>query len=359
MTVAAILPKTLAGLVFAQGAGGGAIQGGGQQNPSYFNPQMAIIGDFASTLHTNMNEKRHTDFREIEFGFAADADPFLRVIAILSVHREQPAPGSPPGTEAETKWDVEEAFARASHLGKGMSADIGKIAASFGRVQRNHVDQLDYLDYPLVIQDVLGDEGMRQPGAALMYLFPGDRFNELTFNLLDVGNEGPVFNGSSNSQPVYVGHYRTFFDFSEDLSAQLGASFLSGPGAGANRRGDSYGLDYTMKYRPGRPSGSWALETEGYSTKFPGMTDRRFGAFARLAYEFRPRWWITGGYDYSEIPGSADIHRGLLAGITYKITEFSHWRLEFQQISSNFEDTRNVLTFQLQWLIGAHPAHKY
>jgi hypothetical protein len=360
MFISIAMPKIAAAIALAQGAGTDVSQGGGQQNPGYFNPQISVVGDFASTLHSNSGEQRHTDFREIEFGFAADADPFIRVIAILSVHREQPPAGSPPGTEAATVWDLEEAYARATHLGGGLSADIGKVKAAFGRVNRNHIDQLEYLDFPLVIQDVLGPEGMSQPGLALMYRFPGDRFNELTFNVLDAGDQGPVFNGSSNNHPVYVGHYRTFFDFSEDLSAQLGATYLSGPGAGnTDSGGNSYGLDYVMKYGPGRPTGAWIFEAEAYSTKFPGMSDRQFGAFARLAYEFRPRMWFTGGYDHSEIPGTSDEHHGFLAGLTYKITEFSHWRLEYQKIESNFEPSRDVLTFQLQWLIGTHPAHKY
>src|SRR5689334_13651070 len=55
------------------------------QNPSYFNPQIAIVGDFAAVLADNVDKKRHADFREIEINFAADADPYLKVFGVLSV----------------------------------------------------------------------------------------------------------------------------------------------------------------------------------------------------------------------------------------------------------------------------------
>ena len=325
-----------------------------RQNPSYFNPQMAIVGDFAATLADRRGEPRRFDFREIEFGFKADADPFLTAEAYIALAKE----------DGETIIEVEEAFGRYSNLGKGLSAKFGKFAAAIGRVQRNHADQLNYLNYPLPVQDVLGEEGMRVPGASFSYLFPGNRFSEFTLEILDAGDEGPVFNNSDLSDPAFSAHYRTFFDFSEDTSAQLGFTYLSGPtmfdpGTGPiTGRGDVFGIDYTMKHQPGAGR-SWTLEAEAFWTK-PGRVDERaFGAFGRLAYEFSPKWFATIGLDYSEIPGTTNVHRAFLGGVTRKVTEFHHWRLEFERIVSNFESDRNVLTLQFQWVIGAHPAHRY
>lgn len=320
------------------------------QGGNAFNPQISIVGDFAGVLRdTGSTEPKRFDFREIEFAFAADADPFLKVEAYLAVARE----------EGETEVEVEEVFGRYNNLGKGISAKFGKIAAAVGRVQRNHTDQLAYMDYPLVIRDVLGEEGMRQPGVSFSYLFPGSRFSELTLEALDAGDEGPVFNGSSLDKPVYVAHYRTFFDFNEDTSAALGISYLDGPGIGTSARGRTSGIDYTMKWQPGQTGRSAAFEGEAYWTKPAGYGKTSFGGFARAVYEFQPRWFATLGYDYSEIPGTTDKHHGFLAGITLKPTEFHHWRIEAQRIEHSSEGTRNLLRFQFQWVIGAHPAHRY
>lgn len=314
-----------------------------------FNPQISIVGDFVARLDDNTGERRRADFREIEFGFAADADPFLRVEAYIGIENE----------DGETEVKVEEAFGKYNRLSPGLSAKFGKFAAAVGRVQRNHGDQLDYLDYPLVIQDTLGEEGLRQVGASLSYLFPGNRFNELTVEFLDAGDEGPVFNNSSVDKPLWVGHYRTFVDFSTDLSAQIGATYLSGPSLGSEDRGDLYGVDFTAKWQPGGQGRSARFEAEAYWTKPGGGDERSFGWFGRFTYELAPRFFGTVGYDYSEIPGTSDTHKGWLGGMTFKVTEFHHWRLEYQRIESNFESDRNYLNLQFQWVIGSHPAHRY
>lgn len=332
-------------------------------NLNNFNPQISIVGDFASVLHAPRGTDKRSDLRELEFGFAADADPFLRVEAYIGLHKH----------DGETETDIEEAFGRYSNLGKGLSAKFGKFAAAIGRVHRNHTDALGYLNYPMPLRDVLGEEGFRQTGASLSYLFPGDRFSELTLEVLDAGDNGPTFNTSHSKDPVYVGHFRTFFDFNDDLSAQLGVTYLHGP-TGENDEidkhgtekahhggiGNMYGVDWTMKWQPAGVKGrSASLEAEAYWTKPTRETNRSFGWFGRFQYEVAPRWHLMLGYDSSQLPGTFDKREGWLAGMTFKVTEFHLWRLEFERIESNFERDRNVLTLQFQWTIGAHPAHKY
>jgi hypothetical protein len=333
-------------------------------NPNAFNPQMAIVGDFAAVLKDDGlpdGERRRADFREIEFGFKADADPFLTVEAYIAVAKE----------DGETHVEAEEVFGRYSRLSRGLQAKFGKIAAAFGRVQRNHADQLNYLNFPAPLRDLLGEEGLRAPGASLSYLFPGDRFFEITAEAYDAGDEGPVFNGSSFEEPVYAAHARTFFDFNADTSAQLGVSYLSGPGMESSRKGNALGVDFTAKWQPGTKGRSATFEAEAFWAKRPEGGGRKLGWFARFAYEVTPRGFLTLGYDHSELPfveskeatllgKTSDPERtGWIAGFTYKVTEFHHWRLEWEQIKSNFEDTRKVLTLQFQWVIGAHPAHRY
>ncbi len=325
---------------------------------------MAIVGDFAATLQDDgrpAGERRHADFREIEFGFKADADPFLTVEAYIAVAKE----------DGETHVEAEEVFGRYNRLGRGLQAKVGKIAAAFGRVQRNHTDQLNYLNFPAPLRDLLGDEGLRAPGASLAYLFPGDRFFEVTAEAYDVGDEGPVFNGGGSDKLAYAAHAKTFFDFNADTSAQLGLSYLNGPGAETSRRGNAVGVDFTAKWQPGQKGRSATFEAEAFWAKRPEGGDRKLGWFARFAYEVTPKGFLTVGYDFSKLPfveaskgGIQGLpedaeRKGWIAGFTYKVTEFHHWRLEWEQIKSNFETTRRLLTLQFQWVIGAHPAHRY
>lgn len=329
----------------------------GKQNPSYFNPQISVVGDFAGRLRDKSGEARKWDFREIEIGIAADADPFLKVEAYLAFAKE----------DGEIVTDVEEAFGRYDRLGNNLSAKFGKFKAAVGRVQRNHGHAFNFLELPMVLKDTLGEEGLQETGLSLSYLFPGSRYQELTIEAVDAGSDGPVFNNSSGNDPLFVGHYRTFFDFDDCLSAQLGITGISGPtvglkpidGTGDGSRGDMFGTDLTMKWTPGNVGKTAVLEAEAYWTKPFGGAERSFGAFARLTYELMPRWFVTGGWDTSEIPGTTDKHRSTLLGLTMRPTEFQHWRLEFQDVRSNFEGSRRLITLQFQWLIGAHPAHKY
>jgi hypothetical protein len=322
------------------------------ENPSYFNPQMAIVFDVRGRFADPDPDNRHVRIEEVEFGFAADVDPYLKAQAFLSVASE----------DGETKVEIEEAFAQAANIGTRMDLRVGKLKAAIGRTNRNHADQLEYNDLPFVLQDFLGEEGLSAPGASLAYLFPGDRFNELSLDILDPEEDGPLFSGARLDNPLFVGHYRTFFDFSNDTSAQLGFTYANGPGG--TDRGQMYGADFTMKWQPGMHGKFWMLEAEAYGGSSGAITDGAagdnvFGAFAAFTYEFRPRFFATIKADYSEIPGTSDSRKGFSLGLTMKRTEFSLLRLEYQRITSTFEAAKDLLTLKLQYLIGVHPAHKY
>jgi len=313
-----------------------------------FNPQISLVSDFRSRLiNTRSGGEKLSDLKELELGFAADVDPFLKAEAYIAFAKE----------DGESVAEVEEAFASYNRLGKGWGAKFGKIAAAVGRVQRNHADQQNFLETPLVIQDFLGEEGLRAPGVSFSYLLPGDRFNELTFEAVQP-EPGNLFGDSNTSRMAYVGHYRTFYDFSDDLSAQVGLTYLNGPSDG-NRRSNLYGIDFTMKNQPGSGRSS-VLETEAYwaNRGVPG-SKTSFGIFGSYTQQIGPRLFGNLKVDYSEIPGTSDWHSSYSIGLTLKPTEFHHWRVAFEQRRGNAGDRGNSLDLQFQWMIGAHPAHKY
>lgn len=315
-----------------------------------FNPQISLVTDFRwAAVNSDPTVRKRGYFKEAELGFASDVDPFLRAEAYISFADE----------DGETVAEVEEAFGRYNNLGRGLSAKFGKIAGAIGRVQRNHADQLSWLDYPFMVQDFLGDEGLRAGGGSISYLVPGERFHEFTLEAMDAHSQGIFAGNATSASPVFLGAYRTFFDFGEDRSAQFGVSYANGPSAVANKRSSLGAAEFTYKWQPGTPGKSMTIEAETYWGQQGGTPGTKFGGFAAVTYEVRPRLFATAKYDYSETPGSTDIRRGYSLGATLRVTEFHHWRVEFQHVLSNFAPARNVLNFQFQWLIGAHPAHKY
>ncbi len=328
-------------------------KGGGEPPPppptqgSSSNPGISLVFNMGADLGDKVDGQRTADFREIEFGFASDVDPHLKAQAFISVAKEN----------GETVVDVEEAFGQYSNFGHGLSAKFGKIKGAIGRTNRNHEDQLEYLHFPFAIQDILGDEGLRAVGGSISYLFPTKQFHELTFEMVDA-DDGPLFKSSDADTMVSIAHYRTFFDFGQDLSAQLGATYANGPNM--QNRASLYGFDYVMKWHPGRVGRSAMLESEAYWSD-PGSpgSDKKFGAFAALTYEFMPRWFATFKADYGEIPETTNVHRQFSGVLTYKLTEFEHWRIQWDHVTSNFDSAKNYLSLQFQFLIGKHPAHKY
>ena len=323
------------------------------QSKSFFNPQISLVTDFRwNAINSDNTMKKRAFLKEAELGFAADVDPFLTAQAYISTEDDG------TGTD-KMETNVEEAFAIYSGLGKGLSLRVGKIAAAIGRVQRNHSDALNWMDFPLYIQDFFGDEGVRAGGASVSYLLPGERFHELTLEALNA-KDSNTFMDSSSSNPLFVGHYRTFFDFGEDASAQLGFTYGSGPGGPGNKRSQIYGPDFVYKWTPGTSGKSLVFESEALWAK-PGTpgTKQAVGGFAALTYQLSTRLFGTVKFDYSETPGTAMIQRCATVGLTLKPTEFHHWRAELQRFDSNFGPSRTVLNLQLQWVIGAHPAHKY
>ena len=318
------------------------------QTQNAFNPDMSLVFNFGARLSDSMVPPvRRAAMREIEWGISADVDPYMRAEAYIAF--------ASPLDEDEGEVEVEEAFGSYTGLAQGTDVRVGKLAGALGRINRNHVDQLDFFDYPLLVTSVLGEEGLRAPGVSWAYLFPGDRFHEVTIEAL-VPEDGPLFTGSDTAKPLWIGHYRTFFDFTQDLSGQLGFSYGTGPMDGGTS--NVYGADFVAKLRPGGTGRSVIFEAEAMWYEAAGASQRN-GHFASLAYELTKRLWAAARYDYVQLPDGSDTLRAVSGGLTLKMTEFQLARLEWQSIDSNAGAGRNQLLFQVQFLIGPHRAHKY
>ncbi len=349
-SLALAVPESLSRPVVSLNYGDLAPSVAREQTQNAFNPDMSLVFNFGARLSDSMvPPARRAGMREIEWGIAADVDPYMRAEAYIAFASSL--------DEDESEVEVEEAFGAYTGLAKGTEVRVGKLAGAIGRINRNHVDQLDFFDYPLIVTEVLGEEGLRAPGASWAYLFPGDRFNEIMIEAL-IPADGPLFGGSDTAKPVWIGHYRTFFDFTQDFSGQLGFSYGTGPMDGGTS--NVYGADFVAKLRPGGTGRSLIFETEAlwYQAGTPGSSQRN-GHFASLALELTKRLWVGARYDYVQLPDGSDTLRAFSGGLTLKMTEFQLIRLEWQNIDSNAGASRNQLFLQVQFLIGPHRAHKY
>ncbi len=321
------------------------------QTQNAFNPDIAFVFNFQSrVLDTMVPPMRRSAMKEIELGITADVDPYMRTEAYIAIG------SSIDGEEGEV--EAEEAFGIFTGFGSGLDVKVGKFAGAVGRIGRNHLDQLDFLTYPLVVTEVMGGEAFRAPGISFSYLFPGGHFNELTLEAIAPQEEGPLFGEFDAGSPALIGHYRTFFDFTKDFSGQLGASYMTAKQAGETGR--VYGVDFVGKLRPEGTGRSLILESEAYwfEAATPGSSNR-VGYFASAAYQLTPRLWLGFKYDNCELPDGSDTLRAYTAGLTYRFTDFNHFRAELQRLLSASGPDRTQLVLQFQWVIGPHKPHKY
>src|SRR5262249_46707628 len=138
-------------------------------NPTFFNPAIAVIGNFLATAgHNPVEPTKSFRLEESEVSFQAIVDPYARADLFLSFHN--------------AGVSVEEGYVTFLHLPWDLIVKAGKFKAQFGKINTLHAHVLPWPDEPLPIKNLLGsDEGWSDEGASVSKLIPlpGDTFSEL------------------------------------------------------------------------------------------------------------------------------------------------------------------------------------
>jgi len=90
-------------------------------------------------------------------------------------------------------------------------------------------------------------------------------------------------------------------------------------------------------------------------------TQRAFGFYGSLDYQFKRRWFVGARYDQSErARDAAVLDRGQSAVLTYWPSEFSQVRGQYRRLRFGDDgQVANELLFQVLFTIGAHGAHPF
>ena len=140
-----------------------------------FNPDVSVIGDF--TYHgtdTKSTEFRNQfQMRQTELAFSASVDPYARGDFFFHVEQE------------DNEWHIGlcEGYLTLLTLPiDGLQAKVGKFKVEFGKANKLHLHNLPWVDYPNMITDYFGEEGMSEPGVSASYLIPNpwNKYIELT-----------------------------------------------------------------------------------------------------------------------------------------------------------------------------------
>lgn len=319
------------------------------------NPEVSVIGDFVYTTDEN-NGEGDNDFnlREVEIAFGASVDTYARGDIIIAIENED-------GTEVV----VEEGYLTLLETGvPDLQGKFGKFRPYFGKVNRMHLHALPWVNYPLVVQNFLGEEGFSDAGASINYLLPlpGDIFSEATFEIFN-NNDALVLGGGEDGDTVYLGHWKNFLEVTDDTAVELGGSYMtSDNGNGGGSNSFVSGIDFTVNTEvfDGLRTTS---HTEALWSKMeqPGANDiDAWGMFTSLEQQVADRWWVFGRYDFSEAPDDSSTETNAYsAGVTFAQSEYVFWRAMFTHTDNENTDDDNTLWLQMDFSIGPHKPHDY
>ncbi len=327
-----------------------------------FNPDISVIGDFVG--HYSSNEGGELDdeflFREVELGISGSVDPYARADVYLGIHRH----------DNEWHLHVEEAYVTCLTLPWDLQARFGRFKNTFGKANPIHLHALPWVEYPLVIENYFGEEGLSGDGLGISWLIPNpwERYIELTYEVIN--NDSSLFAGSETDDFVHLFHLKDFHDLSDATTLEAGISFATAPndqGHGGNRTMVE-GADLTLKWRPPEAglykSLLWQTEVFAAQADLIGGQEKTWGMYTGADYQFTRRWALGMRYDYSQMPYSSSQHEhGYSTYLTFLQSEYLFWRLGYMYTDRNFEreDERNEheVFLQCNFGLGPHRAHKY
>ncbi len=316
-----------------------------------FNPAISanglFLGNYLSGEEEGAEPATGLHFEEMEVQLASSVDAYLKADLILAL----------PGGEG---IEVEEGFVTTQGLPYNLILKAGKFYADLGRHNTLHAHAFPFVDAPLVLERLLGEEGLNETGLGLSTLLPAPWYAELSGQVLNGDHE--LFASPKGRDLLYVGHLKNFWDLGERATLELGGSWAGG--TNQDRRTSTLtGADLTLKWRAGG-SGQralvWQAEYLRARRELPEGTDAQGGLYSLVQYQCSRRWWVQARYDLFGLPrpeGGEREHRvsGLLALVP---SEFSALRLQYSRLDAGAEAVDQVL-LQFNFTIGSHPAHRY
>jgi len=333
----------------------------------------------------------------VEMVFSGAVDPYFTAQANVVLQMD---------SEGETIVELEEAYATTSSLPANLQAKAGMYFTEFGRLNPQHPHAWDFVDVALVNADILGSEGLRNPGARLSWLMPTPVYSEFFLAVQDSQGETaqgfrwvegeeiygrPIQERTVHdlSDMLFVPRWSGSFDLTDNQTLVLGASGAFGPnGTGQNASTHIYGADLFWKWKAptaqaGFPfvksqteamlqryeAGEFSADEDGDGTVdlvLPRQTVETWGAYTQVLWGFH-RGWVAGLRGDYVTEESADLPQDSVrptqwrvsTNVTWYPTEFSKLRLQYNHDDIRGTGPESSVWLQFEFLLGAHAAHKF
>ena len=340
-------------------------------------------------------KQRGFSIRNAELALDGAVDPFFKAFANI-VYKLEP--------DDSTSLELEEAYAQSTSLPGDLQLKAGRYFAEFGRQNSQHPHAWDFVDQPLVMNRMWGSDGLKQNGARLSWLAPTPFYTEAMLGVYDgQGDDAYSFRnvGATDANGItrlyghatsardlggagdllYVPRLATSFDLSDEQTVVLGASAALGPNdTGPDARTEVYGVDAYWKWKPANAGEGWPfvkVQTEAMWRDFDAAADpsaglpdehlRDSGLYAQVLWGF-VRGWVAGlRGDYVDgnagASAAGNAQRGearrISPNLTYYFSEFAKLRLQYNYTSFAQGTDEQAVWAQLEFMIGAHAAHKF
>lgn len=339
--------------------------------------------------------QRGFSLRNAELALDGAVDPYFKGFANIALKLDR---------NDETEIELEEAYLQTTALPANLQAKAGQFFANFGRQNPQHPHQWAFVDQPLILNRAFGPDGLRNVGAQVSWLAPLPFYTEAFLGMLNssggtahsFGNPGEDdgtgvnrFAGRATLRRdlrgpgdlLFVPRLATSFELTAQQTLLLGVSGAFGPNdTGPHARTEIFGADIYWKWKPananqGFPFVAW--QTEALWRRFDAGADpsallpaerlQDYGFYSQLLWGLRPRWvaglrgeWATGNRAAAD---ANDVFRGerirLSPGLTFYPSEFSKLRLQYNYDRGQHFGEDHSVWLQLEFLLGAHGAHKF
>ena len=371
-----------------------------------FNPKISLNGLFTAAMFSDKNNLELGDHdpkvngfnvQNVELHLQGTVDPYFQMDANVVTFIEK----------GETKVELEEAYGTSLALPANLQLVAGQYFTRFGRHNRQHPHQWDFVDQPVILGRLFGPDGLRGPGAQVSWLAPVPFFLELTASAQQalggiatsfLSEPGQMVRGYTlMDRPVqkagdliYMPRVATSLDLSDEVTAVLGGSTLFGPNAsGPSNTTIIYGTDLYAKWKPvnqshGFPFVAWQTEflfrdyDAGPDTinGIPASRLKDYGMYSQVTWGFVYRWVAGFRVDYVNSSGGDPAapfltmlaQRDLIGerwrfapNLTFYPSEFSKFRLQYNLdfASSRGREAVHGLFLQAEFNIGEHGAHSF
>ncbi len=318
------------------------------------NPEISATGDARLQVQGRGPQSNNVDVREFELALQSPLDPFSNTKIFVTFSKEEVG--------------IEEGYAYWTGLPGHVRLDFGRFRQQFGELNRWHAHELPWAEYPLVIREYLGEEGLAGDGVSLYWLVPagGGAWGAHELTVQSTLADNPTLFESGHRMSV-LGHLNNFWNLSPAAFVQLGGSALYGENPDSALKTSVFGLDVRFDWRPPQQGSyrSFTLRAEGFASKHQvlGTGSTRYGAYAAAQYQLTRRLFAGVRYDWVQPLGGGEAIQGVVPNLTWWQSEWVYLRAELEHhsiaLDPNLPGVRNRFLIQAVWAIGPHKHETY